>query len=58
MLDRQPEIPGGQVAAIRDQLAHRYVDTSHAVIERTVTVDLPQLVAAVRALLDGLDPTT
>ena len=58
LLGRQPEIPWRQVAAMRDQLAHRYFDTSHAIIERTVTVDLAQLVAAVRALLDGVDRTT
>jgi uncharacterized protein with HEPN domain len=43
---------------MRDQLAHHYFDTSHAIIERTVTVELAQLVAAVRALLPGLDQTT
>ncbi len=57
LLERRPEIPWRQVAAIRDQLAHRYFDTSHAIIERTVTVDLAQLVAAVRALLEGLERT-
>jgi uncharacterized protein with HEPN domain len=39
------------------KLAHRYFDTSRPIIERTVTVDLAQLVAAVRALLEGLERT-
>lgn len=42
---------------MRYQLAHRYFDTPHAIIERTVTVDLAQLVAAVRAVLEGLERT-
>ncbi len=42
---------------MRDQLAHRYFDTSYAIIEQTVTADLTQLVAAVHNLLDGLDTT-
>jgi uncharacterized protein with HEPN domain len=58
VLDRQSQIPWRQVAAMRDQLAHRYFDSSYAIIERTVTADLAQLVAAVRALLDGLDQAT
>jgi uncharacterized protein with HEPN domain len=57
LLDGQPHIPWRQVAAMRDQLAHRYFDTSYAIIEQTVTVDLAQLVAAVHILLDGPDPT-
>ena len=57
LLDRQPQIPWRQVAAMRDQLAHRYFDTSHAIIDQTVTADLRQLVGAVQTLLDGLDPT-
>ena len=42
---------------MRDQLAHRYFDTSYALIEHTVTSDLRQLVAAVHALLERLEPT-
>ncbi len=57
LLGCQPQIPWRQVAAMRDQLAHRYFDTSYAILEQTVTGDLAQLVAAVHALLDGLDPT-
>ena len=32
LLSRQPSIPWRQVAAMRDQLAHRYFDTSHAIV--------------------------
>ena len=57
LLGGQPQIPWRQVAAMRDQLAHRYFDTSYALIEHTVTSDLRQLVAAVHALLERLEPT-
>ena len=57
LLARQPQITWRQVAAMRDQLTHRCFDTSHAIIEQTVTTDLAQLVAAIHAVLDGLEPT-
>jgi len=41
---------------MRDQLAHRYFDRSHAIVEPTVTADPEYLVTAVRAVLAGLDP--
>lgn len=56
LLGQQPQIPWRQVTAMRDQLAHRYFDTSYAIIEQTVTADLAELVDAVQVLLDGLDP--
>jgi uncharacterized protein with HEPN domain len=40
---------------MRDQLAHRYFDTSHAIVEATVTEDLRELEAAVRRLLQQVD---
>ncbi len=54
LLSQQPEIPWRQVAAMRDQLAHRYFDTSHVVVQHTVTTDLPELATAVQSLLSGL----
>ncbi len=36
---------------MRDRLAHRYFDTSHAVLAATVSEDLPDLEAAVLRLL-------
>jgi uncharacterized protein with HEPN domain len=55
LLSRQPTIPWRQVAAMRDQLAHRYFDTSHAIVAQTVGSDLVELLAAVRSLLAALD---
>jgi uncharacterized protein with HEPN domain len=57
LLAQQPQIPWRQVAAMRDQLAHRYFDTSHAIVEHTVTTDLADLTVAVQALLDSLSPS-
>lgn len=54
LLQRHPDIPWRQVAAMRDQLAHRYFDTSYSVIEHTATKDVTELHAAVQALLDNL----
>jgi uncharacterized protein with HEPN domain len=42
---------------MRDQLAHRYFDTSHGIVHHTVTTDLVDLTVAVRALLDSLGPS-
>jgi len=33
---------------MRDHLAHRYFDTAHSIVQATVEVDLPPLVAAVQ----------
>ena len=38
-----------------DQLAHRYFDTSHAIVAQTVGADLVELLAATRSLLAALD---
>ncbi len=37
---------------MRDHLAHRYFDTSHAIVHATVTNDLPDLRDAVTRLID------
>lgn len=50
LLSSEPDIPWKQVAAMRDQLAHRYFDTSHAVVGATVGRDLDELEAAVQRL--------
>lgn len=46
ILDRQPEVPWVQIVGVRDRLAHRYFDTSHAILVATVE-DLPELERAV-----------
>ena len=40
---------------MRDQLAHRYFDTSHAIVAQTVGADLAELLAATGSLLAVLD---
>jgi uncharacterized protein with HEPN domain len=40
---------------MRDRLAHRYFDTSHAILAATVSDDLPELETAVRRLLLTVD---
>jgi uncharacterized protein with HEPN domain len=56
LLDTEPTIPWAQVAAMRDQLAHRYFDTSHAIVSETVTHDLSELEEAVIRLTGRLQP--
>jgi uncharacterized protein with HEPN domain len=51
LLDTHPDIPWSEVARMRDHLAHRYFDTTHAVVRATVDNDLDELLAAVRELL-------
>ncbi|MGA2037328.1 MAG: HepT-like ribonuclease domain-containing protein [Acidimicrobiales bacterium] len=50
LLNREPSLPWSQIAAMRDRLAHRYFDTSHAIVSATVTDDLPELEAAIQRL--------
>lgn len=50
LLATEPAIPWTQVARMRDHLAHRYFDTSHAILQATVDNDLPELEQAVRRL--------
>ena len=50
LLASEPGIPWAQVAAMRDRLAHRYFDTSHAIVHATVANDLPELETAVARL--------
>ena len=51
LLEQRPEVPWSDIARMRDHLAHRYFDTTHAVVARTVTHDLPTLRDAVKHLL-------
>ena len=51
LLAEEPSLPWSQIAGMRDRLAHRYFDTSHAMVSATVAEDLPQVEAAVHRLL-------
>ncbi len=55
LLATEPDIPWRDVAAMRDQLAHRYFDTSHAIVAGTVGHDLTELQAAVARLAARLE---
>lgn len=55
LLASEPAIPWVDVAGMRDRLAHRYSDTDHSIVTATVEGDMPQLVAAVRRVLDHPD---
>ena len=48
LLAREPAIPWADIAGMRDHLAHRYVDTAHAIVAATVEHDLPPLLAATK----------
>ncbi len=41
LTNSEPAIPWSQIARLRDRLAHRYFDTTHAIVEATVAHDLP-----------------
>jgi len=58
LLAHEPDIPWKNVAAMRDQLAHRYFDTEHAIVTGTVTDDLEPLRAAVHRLRTRVPPNT
>lgn len=50
LLTSESAVPWEQVAGMRDRLAHRYFDTSHAIVAGTVANDLPELLAAVERM--------
>lgn len=52
LLKTEPGLPWSEIARMRDHLAHRYFDTTHAIVAGTVTHDLPQLKGAIARLLD------
>jgi uncharacterized protein with HEPN domain len=54
MLTCEPELPWTEIARMRDQLAHRYFDTTHAIVASTVVHDLLTLRQAIGRLLDTI----
>lgn len=54
LLEHEPAIPWEQVAGLRYRLAHRYFDTSHAILQATVDNDLPELEQAIERLGEHL----
>jgi uncharacterized protein with HEPN domain len=52
LLANEPDLPWAQIAGMRDRLAHRYFDTSHAIVAATVEHDVPELERATRSLID------
>lgn len=55
VLEAEPDLPWSEIARMRDHLAHRYFDTTHALVAATVREDLPVLRGAVTRLLSS-DP--
>ena len=55
LLAVEPRIPWTQTARMRDHLAHRYFDTTHAVVKATVDHDLDDLLGAVKRLIEHVD---
>ena len=51
----EPDIRWAAAARMRDRLAHRYYDTEVAIVEATISNDLPQLLAGVRRLRVAAD---
>ena len=52
VLATEPQLPWSEIARMRDHLAHRYFDTTHAIIAATVRDDLPELRRAIGRLLE------
>lgn len=51
LLSSEPDLPWEEIAGMRDRLAHRYFDTSHAIVQATIDNDIPELDLAVKRLL-------
>ena len=54
LLETDPAIPWKAIARMRDQLAHRYFDTDHAIVQDVVDNELGPLLAAVQSLAERL----
>ncbi len=58
LLASEPDIPWKNIAAMRNQLAHRCFDTEHALVIATVTEDLEPLLDAVHRIETRVPPVT
>lgn len=50
--DRYSDIPWSKMARLRDYLIHRYSDVDLSIIWKTITQDLPPLIAKLREILN------
>lgn len=57
LLASEPTIPWTEIARMRDRLAHRYFDTSHAIVQATIDHDLPELERAIARLMQRTQDT-
>jgi uncharacterized protein with HEPN domain len=55
LVAQRPDIKWSDTAGMRDWLTHHYFDTSRAVVEATITEDLPSLEVAVLELQARLE---
>jgi uncharacterized protein with HEPN domain len=61
IVDRTPEIPWRQMRSMRNILVHEYLRISGEIVWRTATERLPEVLPALRALVEPLEqpqPTT
>lgn len=52
-----PTTPWRDISGMRDLLAHRYFDTTHALVLSTAHRDVPRLLNSVESLLRAIDDT-
>jgi uncharacterized protein with HEPN domain len=58
LLASEPALPWAQIAGLRDRLAHRYFDISHAIVAATVSHDRPELDSVVEHLFQRVGDET
>ena len=52
-----PEVSWQSIAGMRDWLAHRYFDTSHAILQATLDEDIPRLKKALTRMRQAVNGT-
>ena len=53
--NKHPEIPWRQIAGMRDRLSHGYDSVDYDLLYNAARDEVPQLLAATRAILRALD---